>query len=75
LGAFAALDVLRATTDFPPKSANRLDYSKATSYWGDTTGVFRKPLRSPRIRLAVVRGVMKAWSNSVSDLERTKPPT
>jgi len=69
MAAFAALDVERATTDFPPKSGNRLDYSRASSYWGDTTGVFRKPTRSPRLRLAVVRTVMKAWSNSVGDLE------
>jgi SAM-dependent methyltransferase len=74
MAAFAALDLERATTDFPPMLDGKFDYSQGYSYWGDTTGVFRKPTRSPRIRIAVVRQVMRWWSNSIGDLERHPIP-
>lgn len=75
LAAFAALDLERAETDFPPKNEQgRFDYEAGRSYWGDTVGVFRKPRRSPRVRLAVLRQVMQRWSNSVGDLEHTPIP-
>jgi SAM-dependent methyltransferase len=74
MAAFAALELERATTDFPPMVDGRFDYSRGESYWGDTTGVFRKPERTPRLRLAIVRRVMKWWSNSLGDLERHPIP-
>jgi SAM-dependent methyltransferase len=74
MAAFAGLELERATTDFPPIESGRFDYTRAASYWGDTTGVFRKPEHPPRVRLAIVRWVMKSWSNSVRDLERHPLP-
>jgi SAM-dependent methyltransferase len=74
MAAFAAFELERATTDLPPLIDGKLDYSQGNTYWGDTTGVFRKPQRSPRIRIAVVSRVMRWWSNSVGDLERHPIP-
>jgi hypothetical protein len=74
MAAFAALELERASTDFPEFVDGRFDYSRSKSYWGDTTGVFRKPRRSPTLRLAVVRRVMRWWSNSIGDLERQPIP-
>ena len=74
MAAFAALELERATTDFPPMDGRSFRLLPGASYWGDTTGVFRKPQRSPRLRLAVVRRVMRWWSNSVGDLERHPIP-
>lgn len=75
LAAFSALELERATTDFPPLKGNRFDYARAESYWGDTTAVFRKPDRYPRLRATLVRTVMRWWSNSIGDLERHPVPT
>lgn len=76
MAAFGALELEKAVTDFPPKSGDgRYEYDQAASYWGDTVGVFRKPERSPRLRLAVVRSVMRWWSNSIGDLEAHPIPT
>jgi SAM-dependent methyltransferase len=74
MAAFSGLELERATTDFPPMDSGKFDYTRSTSYWGDTTGVFRKPGRGPRLRLALVRRVVTWWSNSVRDLERHPLP-
>jgi SAM-dependent methyltransferase len=53
LAAFAELDLIEAHTDWPPlDERQRFDYAAIDAkghYWGDTTGVFRKPKwrRSP----------------------------
>lgn len=75
MAAFSMLKLEKATTDFPPKDdRRRLDYSRSRSYWGDTVGVFRKPPRSPRVRLAVVGAVLRWWSNAHADLDRHPIP-
>lgn len=57
MAAFAGLEVLEATTDFPPKDAGPTDayHQLPEHYWGDTVGVLRKPLDYPDARMALVR--------------------
>lgn len=80
IAAFTSMELEHAVTDLPKRNENgRYDYSKTKTYWGDTVGVFRKPRRSPRIRIAMVSAALRYWSNRVGDLEdtplpRSKPP-
>jgi len=74
IAAFGAFTLESAGTDLPPKNERgRYDYANAKSYWGDTYGVFRKTAKTP-LKLAVAREAMKAWSNSVGDLENHPLP-
>ena len=62
LAAWADLTLLEAFTDFPPllPGSDRFDYASIDSaghYWGDTTGVFRKPAWKRSLRRVVVREV------------------
>ena len=67
MAAFAGLEVLRATTDFPPQNGSprhRYDQIETPGrYWGDTVGVFRKPLDYPTRRMAFVRTPLLWWAN------------
>jgi SAM-dependent methyltransferase len=65
MAAFAGLEVLKATTDFPPRSAGPDDAYHRTPehYWGDTIGVFRKPLDYPHARMGLVRTPLLWWAN------------
>jgi len=80
MASFAGLTVLEAHTDFPPiVGRRRHDYGSIDTsyhYWGDTVGVFRKPARRPRVRLALVRTVVVRWANRVGDVSGapTSPP-
>lgn len=78
LGAFSALEVVEAHTDFPPRGeGRRLDYAgidTSTAYWGDTVGVFRKPPRYPSWRIAPIREVVIWWANRQGDLDTVRRP-
>jgi SAM-dependent methyltransferase len=65
MAAFAHLEVLRATTDFPPvRGARDQRYARAPEhYWGDTIGVLRKPLGYPSVRMTLVRTPLLWWAN------------
>ncbi len=70
MAAFAGLEVLRASTDFPPSSGGRRprhQYHQITTtpghYWGDTIGVLRKPHDYPNRRMALVRTPLLWWAN------------
>ena len=67
LAAWSGLELLEATTDFPPRAGGtrRHDYAAIdpAQYWGDTVGVFRKPTDYRRLRMAAVRSVTKLWAN------------
>jgi SAM-dependent methyltransferase len=70
--AFAVMDVRHVQSDFPPQlpGDSRWDYSKASSYWGDTIAVLARP-RHGAARTAVLRLGLRAWSNSIRDLQGT----
>ena len=77
LAAYAGLAVREAHTDFPPRSGRRHDYASIDSdisYWGDSVGVFQKPLHYPRLRMMAVRNVALWHANHIRDLERTPKP-
>ena len=77
MAAFSALQLREAHTDFPLKKGHRHDYGSlelGSSYWGDSVGVFQKPVRYPRFRMTVVRGVTCWWANRIGDLEGTPRP-
>jgi len=72
LAAFARVDLLEAHTDMPPKHPRGgvdyagVDYDR--NYWGDTVGVFRKPL-SYSLAVRPVREVLVWWANRVNGIE------
>ena len=72
MATFAGLTVLEANTDFPPITGKRQHDYKAIEtpyrYWGDSVGVFQKPVRRPRLTSAVVREVVVWWANRVGDI-------
>jgi SAM-dependent methyltransferase len=70
--AFAVMDVRQVHADFPPQRIGdrRWDYSQASSYWGDTIAVLSRPRRGAA-RTAALRVVLRAWSNSIRDLQGT----
>jgi SAM-dependent methyltransferase len=84
MAAFAGLEVLRATTDFPPPDGEARDEYDQTPghYWGDTIGVLRKPDGYPNRRMALVRTPVLWWANraagsfvSSAEIERTRRRT
>jgi SAM-dependent methyltransferase len=78
LAAHADLELLEAYTDFPPRTeTNRHDYASIDitgHYWGDTTGVFRKPKWKPSLRRRLVREVIVRNANRIGDLESVPRP-
>ena len=72
MAAWARLELVEASTDFPPAGARRRhEYHRIETpdyYWGDTVGVFRKPARYPRLTMAVVRRATTWWANRTRDL-------
>lgn len=78
MAAFARLELREAHTDFPPaNSEGRHDHaaiSGSGSYWGDSVGVFRKPLRYPRIAIWPVRTAVLWWANRNGDLGSVPRP-
>lgn len=77
MAAYAGLELKEVHTDFPPRNGRRHDYARIDtdrSYWGDSVGVFQKPVRYPRARAAMVRVVTRWWANHVRDLEGTPVP-
>ena len=77
MAAFAGLVVLEAHTDFPPITDKpRHDYRAIDTtyrYWGDSAGVFQKPARYPRVKLALVRKTVVWWANRIGGV--TRDPT
>jgi SAM-dependent methyltransferase len=75
--AFADLELLEAYTDWPPTAGgNRLDYQAIGpgQYWGDTTGVFRKPRWRPSPWRALNRAVTLRRANQLRDLSSVPRP-
>jgi SAM-dependent methyltransferase len=81
LAAYAGLELLQAHTDFPPRldGGDRHDYAAIDHefhYWGDTTGVFRRPRRRrPSPWRLLHRVVELRHVNAIGDLSGVpKPP-
>ncbi len=78
LAAFATLELLEVSTDFPKKDEKgRFDYGNVPfgKYWGDTVGVFEKTELYDLVGLAAVREPMVAWANAHADLGATPEPS
>jgi SAM-dependent methyltransferase len=82
-GPWSRLHLLEAFTDFPPpikepgRRRKKHDFSKIDTenyYWGDSAGVFRKPMGYPALRAAVLRRVILMWANRIGDLELVPEP-
>jgi SAM-dependent methyltransferase len=83
LATWSRLEPVEAHTDFPPvkegtnKPRPRYDYAELDTrnyYWGDSVGVFRKPLKYPSLPMAVLRTAVLAWANRTWDLSKTRSP-
>jgi SAM-dependent methyltransferase len=79
LAAQADLELLEAFTDFPPlqPGTDRFDYAAidvAGHYWGDTTGVFRKPDWKFSLRRLIVREVTVRNANRIGNLDGVPRP-
>lgn len=79
LAAQADLELLEAYTDFPPTlpGSDRHDYASidtAGHYWGDTTGVFRKPHWGFSLRRVIVHQVTVRNANRIGGLESVPRP-
>ncbi|MCW2494667.1 class I SAM-dependent methyltransferase [Jatrophihabitans sp.] len=74
LAAFARMELVEAHTDMPPKGeGGRVDYTEVSfprNYWGDTVGVFRKPLRYSYL-VRGIREVVVWWANRIGGIEKT----
>jgi len=77
LGAWSGLDTVEAHTDFPPLMEDddgprvRYDYARLDTknyYWGDSVGVFRKPLRHRSLSTPIMRAVVLWWANRAGRL-------
>jgi SAM-dependent methyltransferase len=76
LGAWSGLHTVEAHTDFPPVMqrddgpGRRHDYARLDKnyYWGDSVGVFRKPLRHRSLSTPVMRTVVLWWANRIGRL-------
>lgn len=80
LAAHADLELIAAYTDFPPTvpGSDRHDYAAIDAskhYWGDTTGVFRKPAWKPSLRRVLVREVIVRNANRIGDLQKVPRPS
>jgi SAM-dependent methyltransferase len=77
MARFAKLTLREAHTDFPPgPPRRRLNYAAIDPdyYWGDSVGVFQKPMRYPAWRMAIVREAHVRYANHCADLERIPVP-
>lgn len=73
LAKFSTLQLLDVTTDLPPLTEkNRFDYAgiEASSYWGDTVGVFQKTPVYEAKRIKKIREPMIEWANNHADISR-----
>lgn len=76
--AFSELELLEAHTDWPPRENGRFVYDRidpVDHYWGDTTGVFRKPHLRRSLRRRIHREVVLRHANRVGGLEGVPLPT
>ena len=79
LAAFSRLVLKEAHADVPPvrRGTNRHHYraiDQEGHYWGDSVGVFRKPVKYPERKIALPREVLVRWANRVSDLDHVPRP-
>jgi SAM-dependent methyltransferase len=78
LAAQAELLLLESFTDFPPETpTKRHDFPAIDAknhYWGDTTGVFRKPQWKRSLRRVVVREVTVRNANRIGNLDSVPRP-
>lgn len=85
LAAHARLELREAYTDFPPSRGIWHDYGSidaGAAYWGDSVGVFRRPLpdRRPVTRLKnrlagfAVRETAVWWANRAGGVDRVPLP-
>jgi SAM-dependent methyltransferase len=78
LAAFAELELIDAHTDWPPLDARkRFDYASIDAkghYWGDTTGVFRKPKWRFSPWRVVNRELTVLRANQIGDLSSVPRP-
>lgn len=69
MAAFTGLHLKHARTDYVPARPGERRYWDYPAdrtdphYWGDTVGVFEKPLDYPTRRMAAVRGPIVWWAN------------
>jgi SAM-dependent methyltransferase len=84
LAAWARLETLEAHTDFPPvvvvegvngRRVRRYDYAQLDAntpyYWGDSVGVFRKPIHYNSFSMAIVRSAVRWWANRAGGISDT----
>jgi SAM-dependent methyltransferase len=75
---FAELELVDVHTDWPPKlEGGRHDYAAIRPrrhYWGDTTGVFRKPKWRPSLWRFIHRAVVLRRANELGGLEGVPLP-
>jgi SAM-dependent methyltransferase len=77
LAAYAGLELVEVHTDMPPRPQKRFDYAAIDSayhYWGDTTGVMRKPSGRTSFWAWLHRWVELRYTNGIGDLEGTPIP-
>jgi SAM-dependent methyltransferase len=79
LAAYADLKLLAAYTDFPPEvpGSTRHDYPEIDAqehYWGDTTGVFKKPHWGLSLRRLLIREIGVWNANRIGGLESVPRP-
>jgi SAM-dependent methyltransferase len=83
MAAWSRLTLLEAFTDFPPPinqaagGRRKHIFTQIDSknyYWGDTVGVFQRPVRYPSVRAAVLRGAVLRWVNQIGGLKGVPVP-
>lgn len=79
LAAYAELELLQVSTDWPPRreDTKRHDYASidaGNAYWGDTSAVFRKPRWKPSPRRVVNRYLTRRFANRIGDLSSVPRP-
>ncbi len=77
LAAWSGLTLKEVHTDFPPFQGIRHDYpgiDAKNAYWGDSVGVFERPVSYPALRMRVVRGVTCWWANRIGGVDGVPAP-
>ncbi|WP_327117982.1 class I SAM-dependent methyltransferase [Streptomyces sp. NBC_01341] len=77
MAAYSGLELREAYTDFPPTRGIWHDYGSIdakAAYWGDSVGVFRRPLRYRGLTMFAVREAAVWWANRVGGVDRVPLP-
>jgi SAM-dependent methyltransferase len=69
LAAITRMELCEVHTDLSPTPRRRIDYSSLDpgTYWGDTVGVFRKPMKPSRL-VRIAGEVNVWWANRVGGI-------